>query len=229
MMQIRYEILLLMAIAFGGCGGETIVAQSDSVVAGLKPDQDVDLKEVEALQEKLSLAIEKYEKYRLLAKRGSLSRSELSKARLDKRVAELELEIAKAPARKASNLVRIAQLKFESAEGEAITAERLYRRGSMSESSFQHKVYRRKLAEIDVRAAKGDISKDAAILLAGHCRVEHLKNELKRAETLQATGSVSKSKVNRLKQLLLDWETEVRRLEKLEGKKRDIIKDKVRT
>lgn len=221
-------ILSLMICCHAGFNS-CLVAQSDSITVGPKSDSDVSEADLKEANLDYRRAKENYQTQLRLAKRGSVSKLELKRARLEKDVAGLTLNSLRDPSKTASNRVEIARLNYDFEKQDLAAAKRLLKIGSISQLRFRRKTFKFKLAEIRLKAATGEISSESGKLLIAKRQVELAESELELGKKLFKNRSITQSTLQNLKSNLTETQRKLNELQELQRKKQESIQQKIRT
>ncbi len=229
-MNSKLPILIFSLALFGVHGFENLlIAQSDSITVESTSKPEASEAELREANSKYRQAKENYQTQLRLAKRGSVSKLELKRARLEKEIAGLTLGVLRDPSKAASNQVEIARLNYEFEQQDLATANRLLKSGSISKLQYRRKNYRFKLAEIRLKAATGEISGDVAKLLIARREVGLAEAEMELGKKLFKARSITQSTMQQLTNRLESNRRQLNELEQLQKKKKEAIKRKTRT
>lgn len=229
-MNSKLPILIFSLTLFGVHGFENLlIAQSDSITVESTSKPEASEAELREANSKYRQAKENYQTQLRLAKRGSVSKLELKRARLEKEIAGLTLGVLRDPSKAASNQVEIARLNYEFEQQDLATANRLLKSGSISKLQYRRKNYRFKLAEIRLKAATGEISGDVAKLLIARREVGLAEAEMELGKKLFKARSITQSTMQQLTNRLESNRRQLNELEQLQKKKKEAIKRKTRT
>ena len=220
------ELLLLLAAS---CSLSFAPLQEDPPFLATPKTAKATPEELSEAKQKLQSATKKFLQLDGLAKRGSVSKSSLQIAKLEKQTAELELQILENPELETLNRRQIAKLNFEFAQDKHAISKRLFEIGSLSELRYRRDFYQLRQAQTAWKQATGEISEDIAKLQVAQQNFELAKIEFDLANRLFQRRSLSQSAHQRLQERLLQTQKTYEQLRHLQQLRKQKIKDRRKT
>ena len=209
--------------------GVTANAQESPKVLAPKLRSEFSQHDIDSAKLKVQQSNSKLKTIEKLARRGSATSTQLDKARLDKQIAELELDSLLNPDRAKVNRLELAKLKAQAAKEWLVKCQKLYSVRSISKLQLRRADYRYQAAILVLRHARGDISVDIANLETAKLDRELLRTEFRLAEKLLHRKSLTREEFEQVQSKLHDAELKVEDLEKRQNQKRSHIDHRIKT
>lgn len=230
-MQIRntHIAALAMLLAVQLIANDTASCQDDPIVVGPAELGAASYEQLETARTKLEENRRKFENYRQLVQRGSVSKSRYQQSKYQLQTAELELKALENPENASSYRLEIAKLQLKNAEQRFETNQQMYARGSVSKLDLRRSSYRVKYARIALKVATGEYSSESGKLLIAEQRLKLATTELKLGEKLLQQRAISQSGYQRLVDRAREAKQTKREIEKLFRQHQKAVKSRFGT